>query len=143
MKKDVLISVTGIQQYVDQKPDCVKLVTEGTLVQEENRYILTYQESELTGLEGTQTTIQVEGDQVMMLREGTVNTQMVFQLGRRHFGFYHTPYGDLFVGVNPHHVMAELTAEGGEIELDYELELDHALVGRSILVVNVKEAEHR
>lgn len=60
-----------------------ELVTEGRLEQDGNSYTLSYQESELTGLEGTLTTFQVEPDRVTLLRVGEFNSQMVFQEGRR------------------------------------------------------------
>ena len=57
MEKDVVISIKGMQKYEDAAPDTIELVTEGRLIRDETGYTLTYQESELTGLEGTMTTI--------------------------------------------------------------------------------------
>lgn len=68
------------------------------LAQDEAGYTLSYQESELTGLEGTMTTIQVEGEQVTLMRVGEFNTQMVFREGRRHLSMYNTPYGAMAIG---------------------------------------------
>ena len=141
MEKDVVISIKGIQKYEDTPSDAVELVTEGRLVKGDSGYILTYQESELTGLDNTLTTIQVEGDQVTMIRVGEFNAQMVFQEGRRHLSMYNTPYGAMAVGVNTHHLLAELDEHGGDIEIDYAIEVDHAIVGRNIFQIKVKEAE--
>ena len=120
MEKDVIISIKGMQKYEHADPDVIELITKGRLAEREGNFTLTYQESELTGLEGTRTTIQVEGEQVTLLREGGVNSQMVFQEGRRHMSMYNTPYG--------------------AIEIDYAIEVDHALAGRNIFQINVKEA---
>ena len=68
MGKEVVISIKGIQKYEGALPDVVELVTEGRLAREGDSYTLSYQESELTGLEGTLTTIQVDGGQVTLLR---------------------------------------------------------------------------
>ena len=141
MEKDVVISIKGIQKYEGQDSDTIELVTEGRLTRDEGGYTLSYQESELTGLEGTLTTIQVEGEQVTLMRVGEVNSQMVFQEGRRHLSMYNTPYGAMAIGVNTRHLLAELTDQGGDIEIDYAIEIDHAIAGRNIFQIKVKEAE--
>ena len=112
MDKEVVISIKGIQKYEGALPDVVELVTAGRLVREGSSYTLSYQESELTGLEGTLTTIQVDGEQVTLMRVGEFNSQLVFQEGRRHFSMYNTPYGAMTIGVNTRHLLAQLTDQG-------------------------------
>ena len=141
MEKNVIISIKGVQRLEDADPDTMELVTEGRLEQDGNSYTLSYQESELTGLEGTLTTIQVEGEQVTLMRAGEFNAQMVFQEGRRHLSMYNTPYGAMAIGVNTRHLMADLNDHGGDIEIDYAIEVDHAIAGRNVFQIKVKEAE--
>ena len=112
-----------------------------TKAREGESYTLSYQASEITGLGGTLTTIQVEGEQVTLMRVGEYNSQMVFQEGRRHLSMYNTPYGAMTIGVNTRHLLAQLTDQGGDIEVDYAIEVDHAMTGRSIFRINVKEAQ--
>lgn len=141
MEKDVIISIKGTQKYDGGEPGAVELVTAGRLAQDEAGYTLSYQESELTGLEGTMTTIQVEGEQVTLMRAGEVNSQMVFQEGRRHLSMYNTPYGAMAIGVNTRHLLADLNDQGGDIEIDYAIEIDHAIAGRNVFQIQVKEAQ--
>ena len=143
MEKSVVISIKGIQKYEDAPTDTIELVTEGTLTGDGKGYTLTYQESELTGLEGTRTTIRVEqdGELVTMLRTGQVNAQMVFQVGRRHLAMYNTPYGSMAIGVNTLHLMADVDDDGGEVEIDYAIEIDHAVAGRNLFRIEVKPAQ--
>ena len=140
MEKQVVISIKGMQKYVDTDPDVIELVTEGRLIRQgKDDYILSYRESELTGLDGTETTIHVEGEQVTLARTGEFNTQMVFQEGRRHLSMYNTPYGAMAIGVNTRHLLADLTDQGGDIEIDYAIEVDHALAGRNVFQIKVTE----
>ena len=141
MEKEVVISIKGMQQYEGALPDAVELVTAGRLARDGTGYTLSYQESELTGLDGTLTTIQVDGEQVTLMRVGEFNSQLVFQEGRRHLSVYNTPYGAMSVGVNTRHLLAELSDRGGDIEVDYFIEVDHALAGRNVFRISVKEAE--
>ncbi len=141
MEKDVVISIKGTQRYDNNDPDVIELVTQGRLTRDGESYTLSYQESELTGLEGTLTTIQVDGEQVTLMRVGEFTSQMVFQEGRRHLSMYNTPYGAMAIGVNTRHLLAELNDQGGDIEIDYSIEIDHALAGRSVFQIKIKEAE--
>ena len=139
MEKDVVISIKGMQKYEDAEPDTIELATEGRLTRDGSGYTLTYQESELTGLEGTLTTIQVDGEQVTLMRVGEFTSQMVFQEGRRHLSMYNTPYGAMAIGVNTRHLLADLNDQGGDIEIDYGIEIDHALAGRNVFQIKVSE----
>ena len=140
MEKSVILSIRGQQTFEDNSnPEVIELVTEGTLTGHENgNYTVRYQESELTGLEGTQTTILVEGSSVSILREGQVNSQMVFEEGRRHLTMYNTPYGALTMGVNTRKMKVDLDETGGCIEICYALEIDHAVAGENLFSVYVR-----
>ena len=140
MENNVIISIQGRQSFEDQGDDTIELVTEGCLEPDgDDGYTLSYQESPLTGLDGTLTTFQVEPERVTLLRVGEVNAQMVFEPGRRHLALYETPYGALSVGVNTRKMRADLSDRGGSIEIDYAIEIDHALAGQNLFRIHVRE----
>lgn len=140
MDKSVIISIKGKQSYEDVEDETIELVTEGLLNKEgEGEYTLSYQESELTGLEGTLTTFQVEQGRITLMRIGEVNSQMVFEEGRRHLSMYDTPYGALAIGVNTRRMRSSLGEHGGDIEIDYAIEIDHAMAGQNLFQINVRE----
>ena len=137
MDKSVIISIRGVQTLNDDPPEVIELVTEGRLMDcGDAGYTLSYQES---GLEGTLTTFQVEPDCITLMRMGEFNSQMVFQPGRRHFSMYDTPYGALSIGVNTKKMRADLDENGGEIEIDYAIEIDHAVAGENTFRIDVRE----
>ena len=45
------------------------------------------------------------------------------------------------IGVNTRHLLAELDDHGGNIEIDYCIEVDHAVASRNIFCIQFKEAE--
>lgn len=141
MEKDVIISIKGQQVYPNSAPEVIELVTAGKLSKsEDNSITLSYQESEVTGLEGTLTTIQVEPERITLMRVGAVNSQMVFEEGRKHLSLYDTPYGALSVGINTRKMRAQLDETGGDITVHYAIEIEHNQAGRSVFHINVKEA---
>lgn len=137
MAENVIISIKGSQFFDRQEPDSMELVTAGTLEQDGEGYTLSYEESALTGLEGTTTVFRVRGGQVTLVREGEVNSLMVFEEGQRHLSMYDTPYGALSIGINTRRMKAELTPQGGDIEIQYAIEVDHALTGLNLFQIHV------
>ena len=141
MAENVIISIKGTQVFDEQSPDMMELVTSGTLEREpDGGYTLSYQESELTGLGGTQTVFRIDGNRVTLTREGEVNSMMVFEEGRRHLSMYETPYGALSVGINTRRMRTQMDAAGGHIEIDYAVEVDHAVTGQNIFQISVTKA---
>lgn len=139
MEKDVIISIQGLQTY-DGDSDNIELVTEGKLAQADGALRLSYQESELTGLEGTTTLFQVEPERITLLRIGTINSEMVFEQGKRHMSLYSTPYGSMEVGVTARKMNSTLEyTSGGSIEIDYDIEINHMLAGQSLFRIKVRE----
>lgn len=139
MTDNVIISIKGRQLYAESSPDEVELVTSGTLKRDgAGGYIVSYAETELTGLEGTTTRLHVDGGRVTLLREGNVNSQMVFEEGRRHLSMYETPYGALSIGVNTRRMRSTLGEAGGDLEIDYAIEIDNLIAGQNLFRMNVR-----
>lgn len=140
MPDNVIISIKGTQFSAEGGPDEMELVTAGVLNREgEDRYTISYEESELTGLEGTTTVVQVDGPRVTLMREGSINSQMVFEEGQRHLSMYETPYGSLSVGILTRRMRSTLGESGGDLEIDYSIEIDHLLAGQNLFRMNVKK----
>lgn len=139
MNENVIISIKGSQNYDGQEPDVIELVTSGTFRAEDGCYTIVYQETELTGLEGTTTMLRIEGPRVTLLREGSVNSQMVFEEGRKHLSMYETPYGSLAVGIDTRRMKNTVGESGGDLEIDYAIEIDNLLAGKSLFQLNVKQ----
>ena len=131
MTDNVIISIKGKQLYAESGPDEMELVTSGTLKRDsQGGFTISYQESELTGLEGTTTKLHIDGGRVTLLREGNTNSQMVFEEGRRHLSMYETPFGELSIGINTKRMRSTVDEAGGDLEIDYAIEIDNLLAGQ-------------
>ena len=140
MTDNVIISIKGKQLYAESSPDEMELVTSGVLKRDSRGgYTVSYQESELTGLEGTTTKLHIDGGRVTLLREGNTNSQMVFEEGRRHLSMYETPYGALSIGVSTKRMRSTLGESGGDVEIDYAIEIDNLIAGQNLFRMSVKK----
>ena len=137
-KLPVTLFIRGEQYFDDVDPDATELVTEGTLELMEEGMRLTYQETSLTGMEGTTTTFEITGPQVTLRRAGTVNSQMVFEEGRQHTSLYETPYGELSVDIQTSALRHNLSDRGGLLEIRYSIAVEHTVTGRNSFKIRVK-----
>lgn len=140
--KDVIISVQRLQDNFprDGQPAHVELITSGTMTRAEGKYIISYPESELTGLEGTQTTFEISDRCITLTRSGKVSSEMIFEEGRKHEALYDMGFGALLVGVQASKVQSALDDTGGLFRMDYTLEIEHEVSAQSQYLVSVREA---
>ncbi len=138
--KDVIISIVGTQIFADDDKDVIELVTDGKYLHKNGETYFSYMESELTGLEGTKTTFSVKPDAVTMSRVGTLNTTMIFEPGKKHYFLYDTPYGAATMSVSTRSVSHELGEHGGDMEIEYLIDLEHTTIGRNNFKINVRES---
>ena len=137
-KLPVLLSIRGEQYLDDIDPDATELMTDGTLEVTEDGLVLSYEERELTGMEGTTTTFEVCGPRVTLTRSGAVNSQMVFEEGRQHTSLYETPFGELSVDIQTGRLRHNLTERGGIMEIQYSIAVEHTVTGRNCSKIRVK-----
>ncbi len=138
--KDVIISITGVQNFAEGTDDSVELVTDGKYCYKNGSGELSYQESELTGMKGTKTSFLFSPEEVVLSREGTLTSKMVFREGMKNTFLYDTPFGSATMGLDTHRILSSLGPRGGDMEIDYIVDLDHAVVGRNKFKINVSEA---
>ena len=137
-KLPVLLSIRGEQYFDDIDPDATELMTDGTLEVTEDGLVLSYEESEVTGMEGTTTTFEVCGPRVTLTRSGAVNSQMVFEEGRQHTSLYETPFGELSVDIQTGRLRHNLSESGGIMEIQYSIAVEHTVTGRNCFKIRVK-----
>lgn len=134
----VLLSIRGEQYFDDIDPDATELMTEGTMELTEAGMVLSYQETELTGMEGTTTIFEIKGPQVVLTRTGKVNSQMIFEEGRQHTSLYETPFGELTVDIQTSALKHNLSRRGGVMEIKYSIAVEHSVTGRNCFKIRVK-----
>jgi uncharacterized beta-barrel protein YwiB (DUF1934 family) len=139
MKKYVIISVKGTQTSANQDPNILELVTEGKYYKKGNAYFITYKESEVTGMEGTTTTLKISDGVVTLMRFGSVNSQFIFEQGQKHLSYYDTSFGNFTVGVYANEVDVKVDDKGGEIKVDYRMEIDNNKAGENDFHMFIRE----
>ncbi len=138
MKQEVVLSICGRQTYQGQEPDTIELVTEGTMEYRSNGWDISYEESDLTGLEGVTTTFRIEDGKIVLKRSGKLNSQMVFQEGLSHESLYQMEFGALMMTVTGKKVAHNLTEAGGTVDLVYSIDIEQTAGGTVDYHLDVK-----
>jgi uncharacterized beta-barrel protein YwiB (DUF1934 family) len=138
MEKEIIIAISGFQSYEGQEPDCVELVTSGVFRQDEDGISITYEESELTGMEGTFTSIHYTPQGAHLERTGNLVSTMDFTPGVRNTFAYDTPYGSATVGLETLEYTPALSEAGGTLNIVYVVDFDHAMVGMNNMHIEIR-----
>lgn len=119
----------------------IEMFTEGELYVTDERVIIAYEESELTGMEGSYTQVRFERRMpglVTMTRNGSVSTILIFEENKRHICTYQTPYMPFQICVFTKKVENTLL-EDGKIVLDYVVEIRGAQAERTFFTLEIFE----
>ena len=111
----------------------IEIATDGTFTYGDGRIELAYDETELTGMEGSTTAISFSEkapELITMVREGTVSTALVFEPNKRHHCVYKTPYMPFEVCVRTLKVDNKLESEN-KLFIDYIIEIRGAKAERT------------
>ena len=133
-----LITVSGIQDFNGTADDTVELVTDGVYTRTEDGFEIYYLESELTGLAGTATRVEVRPGSVTVERAGTLNACMEFKPGQKSCFLYDTQFGSATLEVETRKINADLDDFGGELCIDYVVNMEHTVSSKNKLKISVK-----
>ena len=139
MEKEIILFVRGEQTYDGAAPEVTELATEGLMSIEGGEISLTYQESEITGMEGTTTRFVIRGDTVVLERTGMIVSRMEFRQGERSSSFYETPWGTMAVDVATTRLAHRLTERGGVMEIVFTIAVNHQVTGENRFKIRVRE----
>ena len=137
--KDILLMIKGTR-FENDCDEVMEFVTEGTYSKNGGAYCVEYNESELTGLDGTRTRIMFMPDEVSIVRSGKNNSQLHFETGKKHVTMYETEFGTLSMGVISNNVNVKLDDSGGEVNFDYSLEINDMQTSENNFYMKIWEA---
>ncbi len=138
MSRDVTIVLRSSQRYPRQEPEEMELTVHGKLYFRGGSVFISYEESAMTGMENTRTTLKVEPGRVEIIRTGKDHSRLCFQEGLRHESPYRTPYGLLQLATVTHRLMACMGQEGGALSIRYQVELEGQLASENHLQIEVR-----
>ena len=102
----------------------MSMLTSGQLEVDDTKAVIRYEESIDESMPPQKVEITIEDETVTMNRGGAYATQMVFRLGCRYEGQYHTPFGDMDLALYCTRLGYGIGDDGGVLELSYQLDIN-------------------
>ncbi|WP_027623652.1 DUF1934 domain-containing protein [Clostridium lundense] len=138
MKKNALISVSSMQSK--QEGDTIEVVTPGSFYKKENCYYVVYDETKISGMEGTTTTFKINSkdNKFSLIRVGTTTTKMEFQKSSGDVSLYNTPYGTLELKIDTKDLKINIDDQGGNIFVNYHMSVAGQKPQDTFLKINIK-----
>lgn len=121
MKKKAVISLKSFNDL--DEDDIIEVVTPGEFLITEDGFKAIYEETELSGMSGTTTTLTMLNDKLVLEREGNVSAKMDFKKGETSISLYNTPYGVLDLQIHTEDLKVDVNENGGDITAKYSMEL--------------------
>ena len=142
--KDILLKLTGKTVKSRGVLDDVELVTEGTLRMQGSSILLSYEESEISGLAGCTTNVEIEKDRVCVRRSGDnvpADSVMTFKKGKRQHALYETPFGTLPMELCTYDIQGPTLQEDGShvVSIDYDISIRGLADSRKILAIEYRD----
>lgn len=119
MKKKAVISIVSNQ--LEYENDVIEVVTPGDFLRDEEGFTAIYDETEISGMEGTKTKLFIKDNSVSLEREGTTTTKMHFEKNKDSVSLYNTPYGMLELKIRTQDIKINVDDNGGEVVINYRM----------------------
>lgn len=140
--KDVLISINSVHGIGEEQEDTLQFTTDGLYSFDGRVGRLSYMETDVTGLEGTRTSVSVSDGRMVVDRDGFITGSMEFTEGGHNIFQYNTPYGYANVDVDTKRIQSDLNYSGGSVEMDYVISVEHSGVTANRVRLSIRELDH-
>ncbi|MFL0195572.1 DUF1934 domain-containing protein [Clostridium sp. WILCCON 0269] len=137
MKKKAIISVSSKQ--VDN--EVIEVVTPGNFYMKNDSYYAVYEETELSGMEGTTTTLKIKDDKFSLIRMGSTSTKMDFNKNKKSVSIYKTPYGTIELKIQTSRLNININEAGGDVFVNYSMSAAGQAPQNTQLRINIKTQE--
>lgn len=138
---EVTLRIVGTQTTLDGEENTIEMMTQGKYYEKNGSIFLVYDESELSGMDGSTTTLKIDDDKnrkVMMKRFGANESKLVFEKGIRHRSMYRTMYGNMDMEVVTSQIILVKDEKGlKKLDLSYRISIAGDTEMKNKLVVDI------
>lgn len=117
-------AVVTVQSRVSVEDDIIEVITPGKFYIGKNGYKVEYDETKLSGMEGTKTTMIIRDGYFKLNRVGTTETNLEFEKNTQSVSLYKTPFGAMSVIVDTKDLEISMDDNGGTIHIVYTLNVE-------------------
>ncbi|WP_294954677.1 DUF1934 domain-containing protein [uncultured Eubacterium sp.] len=137
-----LITITGRQQYDDDK-DQVEMKTIGTVEQDDENYIIRYNEELENSTMPIRARLNIAKDEskVEMIKSGPYSSCLIIEKSKRHLCNYGTEYGDMLMGIFGREVENAYNDNEGTFKFSYDIDINGAISSQNDVTIEFRLTE--
>lgn len=141
MEENYILSVVG-KQIVNGEYENIELSTKAAYVIKNGSHYITYKEYDSQNPERHyRTTVKIDPNQVItIIKGGEESHNLTLEKGKRHKCEYITNFGSLMLGVYTQNLDINLDDHGGELSVQYSIDIQSQLASKNELTLKIKEA---
>ncbi|MGG7148817.1 DUF1934 domain-containing protein [Clostridium butyricum] len=117
-------AVVTVQSRVSVEDELIEVVTPGKFYITKSGYKIEYEETKLSGMEGTKTTMIIKNNYFKLNRVGTTETNMEFEINKQSVSLYKTPFGAMSVVIDTKSLEINVDDDGGIVHIVYTLNVE-------------------
>lgn len=136
----ILLNIKTIMKDDTEEDQEINLVTEGKLGERNGHIYIVYEETELTGMKGSKSTLKIEPGKIILVRYGEISTKMEFVENDIFMTTYNTPFGIFDMIIKTKKAQIKKNEQAGNIHLEYLIEISGAKTQRCIMEIEYKQA---
>lgn len=140
MKKDVLISINGMQ-FTEDGEDGVEVITAGEYFFKNGKHYIMYEEFLEDKSVPVKNTIKIGNGIVEVTKKGITSAKMTFEKDKKNMSFYETEVGTLMLGFNAKNIHIIEKEDDIGVKIEYALEMNNEHVSDCVLKMSVKSKE--
>lgn len=127
MKKDVLVSISGLQYEID-KDEAIEVISVGEYYNRNGKHYVIYEEMLDNTDEVSNCTIKIAEKQIDIIKRGASNVHMIFEENKKNTTYYQTPFGDLEVGIYTSLIRVSEEEDRLIVDINYALDINYSYV---------------
>ena len=144
MKKDVILSISGLQIPTDmgptdlnETPEPVEIMTPASYYFKNGKHYILYEEIDEDRRGVTNNKIKVCNDFLELTKSGPVSSQMIFDTTRKSTAYYDTPFGRFIMSTIANRINMDIKEEHIHIDMEYALDINYHPVADCSLSIDL------
>ena len=137
-----LITIIGHQKFDDDK-DQVEMKTIGTVEQDDENYIIRYNEELENSTMPIRARLNIAKDEskVEMIKSGPYSSCLIIEKSKRHLCNYGTEYGDMLMGIFGREVENAYNDNEGTFKFSYDIDINGAISSQNDVTIEFRLTE--
>jgi len=145
MTKDVIVTMKGMQFSINEENgdnESIEIITTGQYYERNGHSFLMYDEM-IDGVEKpVSNLVKYDSHLLEVTKKGMINVHMYFEEGKQNLTDYHTPYGDIVIGITTNRVQIKEDENRIHIEVDYALDVNYEFLSDCKIWMEITPKNH-